>query len=439
MNNELVHKNIYSVMERILFYGWLLFLFVFPWQSIWLLREVYSDGVKSQYATLGIYATEGVIVLLFILGLCLFFSKANIIRSKRLGYARVTIVMLFFLYAAIQLTRASDLWLSVQTLRYMLEAAAVIWIGLHMQHEKQQSLWALFFGILFCAIIGMVQFFTQERFSSVLLGMHAAPVFEAGTSVVVDATGRWLRAYGLFAHPNIFGGSMVLGLFVCTQLLLSYTKKTTQGFLLFAGGICSVGLYLSYSRSAWLAAMVLGIALLLHIQVREKIKTLFLIYCVVWGILTALLPSLMLTRMFPVRMHETASLHERIAGGEEALHLIAQAPVLGVGIGHYTQALQQYMPDMPIWYYQPVHMVPLLFLAEWGIVGLLLVAALLIYFCVSQKITQKVAWSMLLVPVVPIMLFDHYLYSSFAGLLLLSLWILLVHSYVHSLSPSNAE
>src|SRR3990167_6847513 len=45
-------------LERSLSYCLVALLFLLPWQTIWLTKERFLNGVKWEYGTLGVYATE---------------------------------------------------------------------------------------------------------------------------------------------------------------------------------------------------------------------------------------------------------------------------------------------------------------------------------------------------------------------------------------------
>ena len=63
--------------------------------------------------------------------------------------------------------------------------------------------------------------------------------------------GAWLRSYGLTFHPNVLGGLLAVAV-----LLLSLWLGQKRAFAALV--ILASGLFLSFSRSAWVAAGILA-------------------------------------------------------------------------------------------------------------------------------------------------------------------------------------
>jgi len=152
---------------------------------------------------------------------------------------------------------------------------------------------------------------------------------------------------------------------------------------------------------------------------------------------------------------------ERISGYHEAWKIFKKHPVLGVGAGNYTAAAYQLNPARPGWEYQPVHNVFILFVVEEGGVGFLLSLILLslvfkskipkrdvapsgLYVQISKSkqnpkskfqinckiqthlISRKFPYFLFLISYFPLFIFDHYLYSSYVGLMLVAIFFGLI-------------
>jgi O-antigen ligase len=145
---------------------------------------------------------------------------------------------------------------------------------------------------------------------------------------------------------------------------------------------------------------------------------------ILFSIFLVLYAPVVKTRFAGVSYHEVQSTSERVSGYEEAMTLFRSRPILGVGAGNYTRAAYALHPDRPGWEYQPVHSVPLLMLVELGSLGVLLFLLMIVSFLRFQEVYARgrVQYIFLSVLVfLPVLLLDHYLFSSYIGLLLVAI------------------
>jgi O-antigen ligase len=306
---------------------------------------------------------------------------------------------------------------------------------------RQLASWFLV-GMIAPMLLAIYQFFSQTTVSSTLLGLAAHPAFEAGTSVVVDAGSRWLRAYGSFAHPNMFGGFVVLSFFMSSYLLLQQPKQLSGiqkffplGMLIFS----IVALIISWSRSSWIAGALTGVLLLGFFFKTSVFRWQYVFVCVSIPILFfLLLPNLFLTRLTVGSLHELRSMSERVDGYTNAMTLFQSSPWFGVGIGNYTQQEALSFRGFPVWVYQPVHNMFLLALVELGIVGFGIASISFVGYVtyIASRVHKRglLLFLFCISPLVPLAVLDHYIVSSYQGLLLAALWLALV---THSLSTQE--
>ncbi len=292
---------------------------------------------------------------------------------------------------------------------------------------------ALIASGLIQALFGLYQFLTLSSFSSKWLGLAVVDPRIPGTSVIEFLDQRWLRAYGSLPHPNILGGWLavclllvVLGLFqlnkkIARQQIISKQEYALNIFYWFSAVIIFAGLVVSFSRSAWLG-FGLGFGYLLFYALLKKLKTektallkLSAVFIVVFTLFTFSFPYQLITTRFSfTEPLEKYSLDQRLAGYLEAKQLLEQQPVLGAGIGNYTKILQKLVPAKPGWYYQPVHNWYWLALTELGLVGFLLFA-----FLIFSLFKRADSFSRtLLIALLVMGLFDHYLWSLYFGVCL---------------------
>lgn len=223
--------------------------------------------------------------------------------------------------------------------------------------------------------------------------------------------GDHYRAYGSFEQPNPYGGFLGLlwPLFAGLGLealrphlpkllrldLRPYRSLFTAHCLLFTvyflllfalAAFCLLGLYLSFSRGAWLGAAAAGLALALAYPKRGWLGVGLVVLGLLGGFFLAqagLLPASLTSRLAALNdfttftdargfnlTPENFALVERLAHWQAALEMARAHPWLGVGLGNYSAAYPTYhllnWPNA----LGHAHMIFLNVLAETGLLGL---------------------------------------------------------------------
>jgi O-antigen ligase len=276
---------------------------------------------------------------------------------------------------------------TANTLLYPAQIAALWLIYLYLINKRPNLTIAIAAVLLIQGTVAIAQFYLQHEIGLEWLGEPALDLGVEGTSVLWARGRNWLRSYGLTGHPN------VLGAVLCTCLLLYLPQfrkwpdlppsRQILFLIVILAGI--TGLFLSFSRTAWLAfaAGLLSWFLLSRLQPprhlldrsttkrqphkpRALLVGLLLILPTLWLFVTYY--DLAFSRFVNLESDiEAKSISERVVSAETALHLITNHPWLGVGLGRFVAAAQAIDPDAG-----RVHNVPLLVAAELGIIGLLL-------------------------------------------------------------------
>lgn len=400
--------------------------------TVWIYHEVIIDGAKWEYGTLAFYASELILwasIASFVFAVLPKVRKKGVFSwttDRKAIMAMILCIVPFFL----SMIWAADVMLAWQhALRILLLCLLVL---LLLLDSRERILWLIFLGGVIPALIGIAQFVTQEVLSFVLLGIAAQSPDILGTAVIVTDGERWLRAYGTLSHPNAFGGLMVVHL-IAGWILLQGKKKHHRliQVIMFIEGMA---LFMSFSRSAWLAALLfVGFAAFYK---KNSIKPLLPVAA---GLLVVALvfSHLIIGRASMQTVSEQRSVSERVSGVTESLQVIQMAPLVGAGAGNYTLALMDVYPDLPVWAYQPIHVVPLLVLSEIGVLGALIFLLGLSYLLLlcRQYLPSIV---LILISVSPILMLDHYLYSSYRGLMMLGVLIFYIPA-MHSLSTRDKQ
>ena len=204
---------------------------------------------------------------------------------------------------------------------------------------------------------------------------------DAGASVIEVSGRRWLRGYGLTPHPNVLGG--YLSMMLCFVAGAWSASPRSRRWLLASLALGAAGIFVSFSRSAWLGLLIGGVyamgllhpwrSLPLLSPARRRRWIWIAVGVCVWGaILGFVFQDLLITRFFRLGSPlESASIRERIRDAGQAWMLIRNRPLRGVGTGTYVEALWAWARatgrEFPA--FQHVHNVPLLAAAELGVGG----------------------------------------------------------------------
>ncbi len=463
--------NLKKIIEN-LFYATIFFL---PWQTMWMGREPWVGGFKWEYGVMGVYGVD--VLLVALLGLILIkwvkdtrykiqdTNKSQISNLKSQGKANIKILnyktllfissFLIFSWSLGSIFWSPDKPLAVYFSGKLLLALGLFWAVRRIEFSWKKLLMILLLAGALQGALGVGQFLLQGTFSSKWLGMSVHHAAQGGASVLENASGRWLRAYGSFPHPNMLGGYLAIMLLmivgkgksmknfqfpisnfdsILNDIILKlknynlvqnsirqladkiqnsyHTLYYVSNILIFSG------LIVSFSRSAWLVFVLgFGILFLLQKTRRKELKKMLIIFlgtALVW--LAAFSPLFLARTQGEARL-EKKSVDDRVEYVAQAREIIREHFWLGVGTGNYTKAVYENSPQKKIWEIQPVHNVFLLVWAELGLVGLVLWLGFLgNIFLVGYK-KNKTFTLVLYAACCMLYVLDHWLWDSHFGLL----------------------
>jgi O-antigen ligase len=209
------------------------------------------------------------------------------------------------------------------------------------------------------AAVGLWQAATHELF------------FYAPNLAISNANTDYFRVTSLFGDPSLYGRHLVLGIGVVLALLAA--RRWRAWPLVAALTLMWGGLLFSYSQSSMAALLVVTLALA-FITGTQRVRQ-------VVGLL-ALLAALAAGAYVAVKVIDGDSLNQitsdRTERVEDAVRVIEDAPVAGVGIGGQARASRRLAgSDRPTPNFVS-HTTPLTVAAELGAIGLALYAWLLI-------------------------------------------------------------
>ncbi|MHB8830580.1 MAG: O-antigen ligase family protein [Patescibacteria group bacterium] len=247
---------------------WRLAILSLPWQTRWFV-DAQLVGWPWEQGRISIYVAWLPLVATIILGI--FQPKRALPFSFRRN--------LFWLIAALgactiiaapsPATAAIQWWIQV-----ILLAAFFVTLFRTKVEPTKVAFWFVL-SLIPHALLAIWQFATQTVIGSSWLGMASQNPANLGVSVVQTSVGRFLRAYGGFPHPNILGGWMATGLIMALWFNITPLKlRGGKGVIWLIEGLFTLALFYSFSRSAWLAAAVglVAFSLLSFSRMRESSK-----------------------------------------------------------------------------------------------------------------------------------------------------------------------
>ena len=120
------------------------------------------------------------------------------------------------------------------------------------------------------ALLSIIQFSLQENIGLNLFGESPLSIFTMGVAKFVAHDTLYIRGYGLFPHPNIFGGLLVIISLLNLYLLTKKKSFLSRGILIFSYSYILFGILLSFSRGAILSFIVSTILYIFFIAYHDR-------------------------------------------------------------------------------------------------------------------------------------------------------------------------
>lgn len=414
-----------------------LFLLTFPLQIQTLLYK--TDLFNGQFNFFAAYflGISEVFLLsaLFFWSLAKFFGKSE---SSFSGLAPTSVDLIFFggLVAMVIWNLLSVFWAADKTIALLygfrwLELLGVLWILSSGLMQRDTILKYLFLGASFQVVIAVGQYLKQADLGLQFLGEPHLGADYLNIAKINLAGEKILRGYGTFAHANLLGGY----LFVCLGLLIQgFRKENVYAKLPFLM-IFLIGLIISFSRTAWLAAAVFALMIFLVGALKVNWKQILLAVVLLLFILVVFgLDQVILARIVDF---SGQAWQERLLFGDIASQMIWANPWLGIGAGNFVSTMDLfYSSALSPWLYQPAHNVFMMIVGETGFIGLMfwlviLYGAVRMVFESFRRLINNQRYSgriyfALLMGVLVLGLLDHYLYTIWAGQVLIFLLLSLI-------------
>lgn len=354
---------------------YLLLLFI-PSQlglHIWL-DNLRVSGLKVDYLSLTIYFSHLLIFFILLTNLPVLLNKVRKTKTRLLFFTTIASLNLMF---SQNLLVSLYRWLEIYLLIFL------YFVLTQVKVNSKKSFIFLFVGQIIVFLGQILQQFTQSSVQGIFywLGERQFDFYTPNIPKVIFRGYSFLRAPSTFSHANSLAGfSLVLFFYY-------FTKKTP----LFPKTISLLSIILTFSKNTFLGFAAFFIK-------NQSLKNVFFV--------TLLISFCLL--LFPSSNRLPLTISSRLSGYQQSKQIIHQNFWFGVGFGGYTKALELILPPshVSLSNIQPVHNLFLLILSEFGIVGFLLLVALL--FSLNTSLLQN----KLIFIVFATGLFDHYWMTS---------------------------
>lgn len=389
-------------------------IFLLPTQlgkHFWI-SESYVQGVRVDYLSPTFYLFDVFVVALFSL---YFFEK----RRGRISRKLVAVCMLLFLSVIFAERKIIAAYMFLRVLE------AIWYTGLVASLVSRRNITIIVrvvcLTVLFQSIVAGIQYAQQASIGGLLywLGERLITADTPGAAVASIDGHLLLRPYGTFSHPNILAGFLVLCLTFVTEVFFHTRKKKPQDKWLYIAAATSgtAMLFCTLSRIAvlvWSLYAVVKAYKFLE-QKKDFLKNVYSLIPVVLMV-AGFLYSPLFTRFTQMSLRDE-SVAVRLLLQNSARQMIVDHLVFGVGPLNFISSLKHYLPHLYFALRQPVHNIFLLVLAETGIVGFF-PFAIFLWMTIKKMFISKSLFMALIVEMIILGMFDHYLITSQQGIFL---------------------
>jgi O-antigen ligase len=405
-------------------------IFLLPWQTRWIFFDQSISNGVWEYGRLSLYAN----MLTLLLAAIFYFAQKNKIKNILHSYRSKWLALTIIYFWLVGLTQPMP---EVASYYVVLLTLSIVLIYFLKQVSKKFIITSVFISGVVQACLALGQILQQQVLANKWLGLAEHLPANLGTAVVEYDMSRILRAYGSLPHPNILGGFLTLatiaGLWWWLHIYQQAKKDNWAGqkikkyvgqlFFILVGELLIIfGLLLTFSRSAVLAlVIVLAIAFVYSLLKKRYLITqvtfkLFIFLGLAFLSLQIILPGAWTSRLQAEQRLEIKSTTERIASLQQIDWHNPRELIFGQGFGLNTY--RNLKIDQPSYEVQPIHNVFLLILAEVGIIGFVLLINLLYLYWPHHLSNDWLWWASAFVI---LGLFDHYFWTSWAGMMMVAI------------------
>lgn len=258
-------------------------------------------------------------------------------------------------------------------------AAGIVAIVAKPRHLRW-GVWAIIGSTGFLGLLALGQFWTGD------LTFDAFGLAQADYQQI-SGTAHAYRAGGPFGDANFFGQVMVVSLALALERMRSASTWPVRTIAATAAAIAIGTIFITYSRGALVASLVVCVLALLRMRHRVMAISIAVVSLAAIGILAPPQYAERIAQVpasFGLGSGSTAPATDPAIVGRTSSWVVAadmavDSPLVGVGYGNYPTEYLDYSAHVGVdWRGEPraPHSLPLQILAEQGVIGVLLAGAL---------------------------------------------------------------
>ncbi|PKQ20915.1 MAG: hypothetical protein CVT66_02510 [Actinobacteria bacterium HGW-Actinobacteria-6] len=270
------------------------------------------------------------------------------------------------------------------------------------------------------ALVGSAAFsstlaFVQYRFPGLVLGVIHTQTSRLGAVLV--------RPGGFFSDPNYLGTFLSVAILAAMAEAM-HAKRFRSMILWFAAaGVCSVGLVVTFSRTAWVGVAA-GFIVLVLSSPKRRVPWLLGASAAAVAVVLIVSPASVVSRFESItNVSSDKSIATRYLMLGSTVDMIEDHWALGTGLGAFDVAYEPYRRAGSHTYIFKPHEVPLAMWAEMGIPGLIAEVLLVVGVFIEIRRRRHKGWNRYeaagvagLIALLVQSLFQYYLYFEYLWL-----------------------
>lgn len=413
-------------VSRLLFYLLTLFL---PTQfgKHFITNFSFAKGIRIDYLSPTLYFTDILILIIFL------FSIKKVLQILINKYKKnFFLYLLFLLFLLVGIFSSKNYLAGLYVFIKFIEFSYLgVYAVINLKTLSKNVLATCFgLGIISESLLAIFQYLNQGSFQGIFY-FFGERTFNGQTPGIANASingALVLRPYATFSHPNVLAGYLNLAVI----FYLYFLKQPITKIRLIVILIAAFGALVSLSRVGILIFLI-SVGIFFCITIFEKYKKgksnpRYFIYALMAGFFIAFVyfifenNSLFVQRFLGLRLNDESVLQRGLLV-KEALEMFFKNPVFGVGLGNFIPNLgKTFLAPGQL---QPVHNIFLLILAETGFVGL--ISFIFLFKKIISK-TKNIYFLMVIISLIALGGFDHYLLTLQQGQLLFVLAVATIMS-----------
>ncbi len=318
-------------------------------------------GLRIDYLSPTIFLTDILIILilfLWFLEKLKSFKKPYVINLNPQILPRLFLFLAVFVFLILTSFLARNQFAAFFKLLKILEFGLLALYIFKNKISLKDIYLPLSLAVLYSSLMAIFQFIKQGSLNGFFwfLGERTFDISTPGIAKAIINGELILRPYATFPHPNALAGFLLVSLI----LIIPFSKRFLRWSVLSLGLLTIV---FTFSRSAWLVLLLLLFVLITFIKNKKPKIALFV------------LNSLFIIALFILgyKLSTNEALWQRLQLMQSAVLMGKLFPFSGVGLNNFIVYLPEFWPLVGFTYYfQPVHNIYLLFLAELGFLGFIL-------------------------------------------------------------------